>query len=155
MADFRPSRAAPLAIGPVYYHFTPHPLFPDEDEVYAIEGGEAVIYQLWRQQDNTFWALKVSHSSFRGPHIARSTDALRPFAHLPGLYLGNRVCLTKAHYGDLIDHVREQGWSVRLGAATRALAPRSQAISWRAASGVSATFSAKSGMMAASSISQG
>lgn len=112
MADFRPSRAAPLAIGPVYYHFTPHPLFPDEDEVYAIEGGEAVIYQLWRQQDNTFWALKVSHSSFRGPHIARSTDALRPFAHLPGLYLGNRVCLTKAHYGDLINRFPDLEYAV-------------------------------------------
>lgn len=80
----------------------PHPLFPLEDEVFAIEGGEAIIYQLQNLSSAGLYALKVSKPSYRGEHIARATAAVAPYGHNPGLSLGNRICLTRKKYSQLI-----------------------------------------------------
>ena len=103
MAELHPYPGLTLAIGPACYAFVPHPLFPaDVGEVYAIEGGEAIVYQVQDLTNGSLWALKVSKPSYRGADIVRSAAALSTYATLPGLYLGNRVCLTKAAYPDLI-----------------------------------------------------
>jgi hypothetical protein len=103
LADFAPRLGTRVTIGPAAYGFMPHPLFPaDMDEVLVIEGGEALIYQLQELATGSLWALKVSKPSYRGEHIARSVAALAPYANLPGLYLGNRVCLTRQVYPQLV-----------------------------------------------------
>jgi len=103
LADFAPQLGTQIAIGPAAYGFMPHPLFPaDMDEVFVVEGGEALIYQLQNLATGALFALKVSKPSYRGEHIARSVAALAPYASLPGLYLGNRVCLTRQAYPHLV-----------------------------------------------------
>lgn len=103
MADFAPRLGTQVYIGPAAYGFMPHPLFPaDMDEVFVVEGGEALIYQLQNLATGDLWALKVSKPSYRGEHIARSVAALAPYANLPGLYLGNRLCITRQAHPQLV-----------------------------------------------------
>lgn len=103
MADFSPRLGAQVHIGSSAYGFMPHPLFPaDMDEVFVIEGGEALIYQLQHLTTGELWALKVSKPSYRGEHIARAAEALAPYANLPGLYLGHRVCITRQAFPQLV-----------------------------------------------------
>jgi hypothetical protein len=81
----------------------PHPWFCEEpDDVYVLEGAEALIYQLREIETGAVAALKVSKPYFRGEQIAQSVAALRPYATLPGLMLGNRICLTHATHPDLL-----------------------------------------------------
>jgi hypothetical protein len=92
-----------LEVGSSYFAFQPHPLLPAEmGEVYVIEGGEALIYQVREEATGNLYALKVSKPSNRGPHIARSVEALLPYADLPGLALGRRLCLTQNAFPRLI-----------------------------------------------------
>src|SRR5712691_9729036 len=91
-----------LYIDQTYYGFMPHPYFPNDEEVFAMEGGEAIIYQIRDLSQNTLYALKVSRPSYRGEHIGRAAAALAPYKHVPGLSLGNRICLVKAKYPKLI-----------------------------------------------------
>lgn len=102
MTDFFPTRSTVLNIDRVNYGFMPHPYFPNEDEVFAIEGGEAIIYQLRDLSNHALRALKVTKPSFRGEHIARAAAALAPYKHIAGLSLGDRICLTKARYARLL-----------------------------------------------------
>lgn len=102
MTDFHPSRSTVLNIDQVDYGFLPHPYFPNDDEVFAIEGGEAVIYQLRNLSTHVLCALKVTKPSYRGEHIARAAAALAPYKHISGLILGERLCLTKSKYSRLI-----------------------------------------------------
>jgi hypothetical protein len=109
VADFQPHLGETLCVGTSCFGFMPHPYLPAEmQEVYAVEGGEAVTYQLQDLSTAALWALKVSKGSYRGEHIARSVAALAPYAALPGLYVCNRLCLTRetapevvAQYPDL------------------------------------------------------
>lgn len=104
MADFHPDRYTTLVVGDGRYGFMPHPVFPDEvDEVYALEGGEALIYQVQDLAVGDLFALKVAKPSFRGEHIARAVNALAPYAEIPGLYAANRVCLTRDLCPDLLE----------------------------------------------------
>jgi hypothetical protein len=113
MVEFRPYVQMQLNIGTMNLKFMPHPLFPDEDdEVYAIEGGEAIIYQLQEIESDQLWALKVSKPPYRGAHIARSTAVVAPYAKLPGLSLGNRVCLTRATHKPLIANYPDLEYAV-------------------------------------------
>jgi len=103
MAEFHPQQTTLLRIAPFTYTFAPHPLFPDDtEEVFAIEGGEAVIYQVLERETGKTRALKVSKPSFRSAHIASATAALAPYANLPGLHLARRTCLTRQQFPDLI-----------------------------------------------------
>ncbi len=103
MAEFRPRQDTLLTIAPFTYTFAPQPLFPDDvEDVYAIEGGEAIIYQLHERETNKTRALKVSKPGFRSAHIAAAAAALAPYAHLPGLHLARRTCLTRQQFPDLI-----------------------------------------------------
>src|SRR5512142_2760165 len=103
MAVFRPHADMIMAVDSSQVRFMPHPLFPlDLDEVFAIEGGEAMVYQVRDVATGALGALKVVKPSYRGEHIARSVAALAPYAALPGLYLGNRICLTRAAHPRLI-----------------------------------------------------
>ena len=103
MADFRPHLGMTVTIRTSSYGFMPHPIFSaDMDEVFVIEGGEALIYQLQDVETGELWALKVLKPAYRGDHVARSVAALAPYAHLPGLLLGNRFCLTRETAPDLI-----------------------------------------------------
>lgn len=104
MADFHPDCHTTLIIGNGSYGFMPHPLFPTElDEVYVLEGGEALIYQVQDLAVGDLFALKVAKPSFRGEHIAHAVDALAPYADIPGLYAANRVCLTRTICPALLD----------------------------------------------------
>ncbi len=103
MTDFHPRCGMLLHIGSSYYDFMPDPLFPDDErEVSMIEGGEARIYQVRDLARNSLYALKVTKRPYRGEHIIRSAALLGPLRKAPGLYLGHRICLTKARYPELI-----------------------------------------------------
>lgn len=98
--DFQPARDTILTIDDTPYQFMPHPLFLDE--VYALEGGEAVTYQVRDMQRNVLRALKVMLPSLRGEHIARAVAALTPYKHITGLVTADRLCLTKSRCAKLI-----------------------------------------------------
>ena len=103
MTVFRPTPDVVFTVGDASYRFVPHPLFPyDPEEVYVLEGGEALVYQVQEIASGYLAALKVPKPSFRGPHIARSAEALAPYAQLPGLALAQRVCLTREAKGALL-----------------------------------------------------
>ncbi len=113
MAEFRPYPGMRLRIGETYYTCVQHPLFPDdEEEVYAVEGGEAIIYQLRAEGSDQPWALKVCKPQYRGNHIVRSTAALAPYASLAGLTLGNRICLTRPAHKTLISQYPDLEYAV-------------------------------------------
>jgi hypothetical protein len=100
---FEPHAGMPLWIGDQRYIFQPHPVLPPElDEPFVIEGGEALVYQLLHETSGALCALKVSKPQYRGEHIVRAAAALAPYASLPGLYLGNRVCLTRSEHDALL-----------------------------------------------------
>ncbi|MEO7003180.1 MAG: hypothetical protein ABI068_15310, partial [Ktedonobacterales bacterium] len=100
---FEPQLGMQLLIGEARFGFMPHPIFGAEmDEVFVVEGGEALLYQLQDVANGALYALKVMKPSYRGEEIARSVASLRPYATLPGLQLGNRICLTRAEYPALI-----------------------------------------------------
>jgi len=104
MEQFRPNIGMRLSIGGKYFAFVPHPLFPQEEGevVFVVEGGEALIYQVCSIITKRPYALKVIKPAFRGEHIARVAEVLKRFAHIPGLFLPNRICLTMTDYPDLI-----------------------------------------------------
>jgi hypothetical protein len=102
VTDFHPQRNMTLSIDANTYGFMPHPYFPNDEEVFAIEGGEAIIYQVRDLANNVLRALKVTKPSYRGEHIARAAVALAPYKHISGLSLGDRLCLTRAKYPKLI-----------------------------------------------------
>ncbi len=102
MSEFQARRDTVLWIGPVRYRFVPHPLFPNEDEVFVLEGGQALIYQLQEMETGQFYALKVSKPSYRDEQMARVATALARYANLPGLSVGRRLCLTRATHPELI-----------------------------------------------------
>jgi hypothetical protein len=103
MAEFHPTLDMSFAIGTFTFRFVPHPWFCEEpDDVFVLEGAEALIYQLQQIETGSVAALKVSKPFFRGEQIAHSVAALRPYAALPGLTLGNRICFTDATHPDLI-----------------------------------------------------
>ncbi len=102
MSEFRPHRNLVLTIGGRRYGFLAHPYFPQEpEEVYAVEGAEAIVYQVQDLDSGELRALKVSKGSFRGPHIARAVAALAPYAAVPGLAFGARICLTAQTHFEL------------------------------------------------------
>jgi hypothetical protein len=103
LADFHPHLGMSVTIGSSSYGFMPHPIFSaDMDEVFVVEGGEALIHQLQDLGTGKLWALKVFKPLYRGEHVARSVAALVPLAQLPGLSLGSRLCLTEESAPDLI-----------------------------------------------------
>ena len=102
MNEFEPHRDTLLWIGPSRYRFLPHPMFPNEDEVFVLEGGQAHIYQLQDMESGNRCALKVSKPSYRGEQLAQVATALIPYINLPGFSVGRRLCLTKASHPQLI-----------------------------------------------------
>src|SRR5689334_6862125 len=102
MREFQPRRDTVLWIGPGRYRFLPHPLFPNEDEVFHLEGGQAFIYQVQEQTSGQAYALKMLKPVYRDEQAARVTTALAVYANLPGLTVSRRLCLTKAAYPELI-----------------------------------------------------
>jgi serine/threonine protein kinase len=101
VTTFAPSLGMSLSIGPNTYQFVPHPHFPD-DEVFVVEGGEALLYQLQDTVQGYRYALKVMKPVYRSQQCVRTALALQPYKHIPGLFLANRLCLTKTLYPALI-----------------------------------------------------
>jgi hypothetical protein len=113
VTGFLPRPNTLLALGSSTFAFMPHPLFAtDADEVFAIEGGEAVIYQLRERSTGSLWAMKVTKPSYRDRHIARAAAALLPYASLPGLSLAHRTCLTRATHPELIARFPDLDYAV-------------------------------------------
>src|SRR5271169_5008746 len=103
MAKFRPTTSMRLSIRGKYFEFVPHPLFPPEsEEVFVMESGEALIYQVSSLITKRLYALKVIKPAYRSEHIAYAAEIVKHSAQIPGLYLPNRICLTKTDYPDLI-----------------------------------------------------
>ncbi|HEY7417675.1 MAG TPA: hypothetical protein VH593_21005 [Ktedonobacteraceae bacterium] len=100
MAEFSPNVSTTLLIDGVLYGFLPHPVLLDE--VYKVVREQATTYQLRRKADNTLWALKVSNPGYRHPQIEQKTYQICRYAHLPGLQVASRTCLTKFKFPDLI-----------------------------------------------------
>jgi serine/threonine protein kinase len=104
IAKFRPSIGMHLGVGGIDFEFVPHPLFPQDSEtVFVLEGGEALIYQVRDVLTKSLYALKVMKPAYRSEHIIRVAEVIRRSAHIPGFYLSNRICLTRAEYPDLIN----------------------------------------------------
>jgi serine/threonine protein kinase len=100
---FAPTPDMQITVGKAHYSFVPHPLLPPEmKEVYAIEGGEAVIYQLYDRDTHEFMALKLLKRALRGKHLIEETHRLQTCVHIPGLKLCQRICLTRSRYPQLI-----------------------------------------------------
>lgn len=96
MSAFAPSRQLTLTISASTYRFMPHPIFTEDmDEVYVIEGGEALIYQVQELGSGALYALKVMKPAYRGEHIARAVATLARYATIAGLSLDRRICLTQ------------------------------------------------------------
>lgn len=98
--DFQPTLSTVLTINDITCQFMPHPLFLDE--VFAQEGGEAVIYQVRDTTRNVLMALKVTKPLYRGEQIARAATALAPYKDIAGLRVGDRLCLTRPRHAKLI-----------------------------------------------------
>ncbi len=85
----------PLVIGGEEYTFTPHPALPaTSGEVYALEGGEATVYQLQQVGSGRLFALKVPKPTYRSARALAVTHALASLAAIPGFAAANRRCLT-------------------------------------------------------------
>lgn len=100
LPEFRPSLTTKLSIHSSSYEFVPHPVLPDE--VQMIVRNRAIIYQLCRYPDRTFWALKVSNPDFRDPQAVQQTELLQQFRNLPGLQTAQRFCLTRTSCPELL-----------------------------------------------------
>jgi hypothetical protein len=111
-------------VGAATFAFRPHPIFPaDEEEVWVVEGGEALVYQVQDLATGEMWALKLIKPLHRGEHVARAAAALAPYAKLPGLSAANRICLTREtcagllatypqlEYGVLMPWLAGRSWS--------------------------------------------
>lgn len=107
MTQFIPGRATVLTIDQREYRFMPHPYFPTENEVLAMEGGEAVVYQVQEVATRRLYALKVAKPNYQDEHIARVAAALAPYKQNPGFSLGYRICLTKKKHARLISEYPE------------------------------------------------
>lgn len=113
MAIFHPQLGETLIIGGTGYGFMPQPLLGSLlEDVYAVDGGEALIYQLQELETGHLWALKVTKASFRGAHIARAAVALAPHVAAPGLYLARRHCLLRTTHPDLIGRYPDLEYAV-------------------------------------------
>lgn len=110
MSVFTPHVGMVLSLASTAYEFVPHPLFPDdESEVFVVEGGEALVYQLRDHANARLYALKVMKPAYRSEQCVRVAAALIAHKDAPGMFLGHRLCLTKennpaviASYPDLI-----------------------------------------------------
>jgi len=101
--EFCPYVGLFIPIGPTFFRFLPHPYFSDdEQEVFVVEGGEALLYKVENLAKKTFYALKVLKPSYRSPRIAEMSQILSAYRDLPGLYLTQRICLTQDQFPELI-----------------------------------------------------
>ncbi len=98
-----------LILNDATYTFTPHPLLPAATgEPYAMEGAEAVVYQLRRAADGALFALKALKPAYRGPRAIAVTQALNRLADdaahdaTPGFAVARRVCLTRDAHPDAL-----------------------------------------------------
>jgi len=96
-------------LGDATYAFVPHPLLPAASgEPYAMEGAEAVVYQLRRQSDGALFALKAPKPAYYTPRAIAVTQALSRLADeatrdaTPGFTVARRVCLTRDAYPDAL-----------------------------------------------------
>lgn len=112
MTQFSPYRATVLSIDEREYRFVPHPYFPTDDEVLAMEGGEAVVYQVQEVATRALYALKVPKPSYQDEHFVRVAATLTPYKHNPGFSLGNRICLTKKKHARLIAEYPELEFAI-------------------------------------------
>jgi len=103
VTTFSPCVSTSLLVLSNFYEFVHHPHFPDDDqEVFVIEGGEALLYQLRERMSGTLYALKVMKPAYRTEQCARVAAALASYKDIPGLFLSHRICFTKARCSDLI-----------------------------------------------------
>ncbi len=101
MSSFSPRRDTILNINSINYAFVAGPFLTNDDDVFAMEGGEATVYQLRDSIKKGKFALKVLKPSYRqanGEHIERVAATLAAHKDRPGLILGNRLCITKAAF---------------------------------------------------------
>ncbi len=113
MSKLLPFPGMLLQIGPVLCRFLPHPQFPKEqNEAFVVEGGEALLYQVQDVKSGALYALKVMKHAYRNEHIAAVTEALARYKELPGLYLWQRLCLSKALYPEIISNFPELEYAV-------------------------------------------
>jgi serine/threonine protein kinase len=100
MTTFAPTIDMSLTIGSQTYQFMPHPHF--SDEVFVMEGGEAFLYQLQEVMHGTLYALKIMKPVYRSEQCVRVAVVLQQHKDLPGFFLGNRLCLRKARFPQIV-----------------------------------------------------
>lgn len=104
-----PQAGDALAFSEATYTFAPHPLLPaSSGEPYAMEGAEAVVYQMRRQPDGALFALKAPKPAYRSPRAIAVTAALARLADeatheaTSGFAAARRVCLTRGAHPDAL-----------------------------------------------------
>ncbi|HTI15358.1 MAG TPA: serine/threonine-protein kinase [Dictyobacter sp.] len=113
MTNFSPYPGMQLSIDSTIYEFQPYRYLPDDEEdVWAVEGQEAIIYTLRSRENNTLWALKVFKPSYRGDYIERSSQELQRYKHMLGFYVCHRTCLTPGAYSSLIQQYPDLEYAV-------------------------------------------
>ena len=99
MLEFAPVPGMALTFGDQRYEFLPHPALPAAmNEVWVVEGGEALVYPLQEATSGVRVALKLMKAAFRGPIVAYSVATLTPLASRPGFRVADRVLLTRERF---------------------------------------------------------
>lgn len=118
--SFNPTSNLILTIGDVQYRPDPHPYL--SDDVYVLEGGEALVYRLRDLNTGEGMALKCFKQTLRGSYLADNTQRMTSLVGVPGLALARRICLTRKAYPRLIKEYPDLEFSI--------LMPWVEGISW-------------------------
>jgi hypothetical protein len=110
--EFRPYPGMESGIGQNVYTFQPHPHPRFSGEVQKVPRERTTIYQLQNVRDKKLCALKVMHQSYRKRRIKKTTNMLRRYMHMSGLFVARRTCLTKQQYPELIAEYPELEYAV-------------------------------------------
>lgn len=103
MAAFNPYSGMMLRIGSTKYELLAHQSASrSRADVFMMEGREAFLFKMRSQSDQSLWALKVMKPPYRGEYIALASIQVTRYKDLPGLFIGNRICLVKREYPELI-----------------------------------------------------
>ena len=98
MPEFNPAPSDQITIGRDTYRVLPHPMVPAF--AFGQEGRKAFVFQLGHTSRRRLHALKKFKEVFRYPELADICRALAQFAHLPGMGVCRRECLTGPEYDD-------------------------------------------------------
>jgi serine/threonine protein kinase len=100
MPDFNPSPRDKITIAGDTYRVAAHPSVPTF--AFGQEGRKAFVFQLEHTKRHKLFALKKFKPAFRYADLSDICQMLAQFAHLPGMGVCRRKCLTGPDYKGLL-----------------------------------------------------